>query len=60
MTSDLFEPSCDCREEDTRLEVESARAHLDAAGAQLAEALRAYEDAEDAHNEAMAHWISAR
>ena len=59
MVPDLLMP-CECSEEDTYSEVISARSDLDAAGAQLSEALRLYGEAEEAHNEAMAHWISAR
>ncbi len=58
MAPDLLMP-CECSEEDTYSEVISARSDLDAAGAQLSEALRLYGEAEEAHNEAMERWISA-
>ena len=59
MTPDLLMP-CECSEEDTYSEVVSARAHLDAAGVQLGDAIRHYNEMEEVHAEAMAHWIGAR
>lgn len=56
----MFEPPCECTEEDAYSEVLASRAKLDAAAADLAQALRSYNDLSDVHDEAMEHWISAR
>lgn len=53
----MFEPPCECTEEDAYSEVLASRAKLDAAAAELVEAKRAYDAATEAHLDAMEHWV---